>query len=98
MMFVLFLALSVIKLVISATFMVLYPYTAEIYETMLRGKALGIFSACGRVSTMFVGVVGVYAMEWFNGNGLYVIFVLLSGVAGIGAKTMPYCTSGRSIS
>ena len=97
-MFVLFLALSIIKLVISATFMVLYPYTAEIYETMLRGKALGIFSACGRVSTMFVGVVGVYAMEWFNGNGLYVIFVVLSAVAGVGAKTMPYCTSGRSIS
>ena len=101
----LFVAFAVIKFVISVTFMVfqypmkiLYPYTAEIYETMIRGKALGICSMSGRIATALLGFVGVYAMHWCGGNGLYLIFVVLSGLSGYGAATMPFCTGNRAIS
>jgi MFS transporter, putative metabolite:H+ symporter len=94
---ILFITLAVVKFVISATFMILYPYTAEIFETMIRGKALGICSAAGRIATMLIGVVGVYAMHWFGGNGLYFLFLLLSGAASVGAYTMPFCTGNRPI-
>lgn len=65
---------------------------------MIRGKALGICSMSGRVATALLGMVGVYAMQWFGGNGLYVIFIVLSGISGYGAYTMPYCTGNRPIS
>ena len=95
---VLFILMAVIRFMITATFMILYPYTAEIYETMIRGKAMGITSACGRIAIMLMGFIGVYAMNWFGGNGLYLIFILLSGIAGYGGYTMPYCTGNRPIS
>lgn len=71
---------------------VLYPYTAEIYETMLRGKALGICSLAGRLATVVLGMTGVSALQWFGGDGLYWLFVVLGGLAAVGAYNMPYCT------
>lgn len=76
---------------------ILYPYTAEIYETMIRGKAMGICSVSGRIGATLLGFTGMYAMKWFGGNGLYVLFILLSGTSGYGAYTMPFCTGNRSI-
>lgn len=64
---------------------------------MIRGKALGICSMSGRIATTFLGIVGVYAMKWFDGNGLYLIFVLLCALSGYGAYTMPFCTGNRPI-
>jgi len=51
----------------------------------------------GRIATTFLGIVGVYAMKWFDGNGLYLIFVLLCALSGYGAYTMPFCTGNRPI-
>lgn len=65
---------------------------------MLRGKALGICSTVGRIATALLGIVGVYALHACGGNGLYIIFVVLSGLSSYGALTMPFCTANRSIS
>jgi len=46
---------------------------------------------------MFLGVVGVPAMNYFDGNGLYLIFMGLAIFSGYGSYTMPYCTNNRSI-
>lgn len=64
---------------------------------MIRGKALGICSMSGRIATTLLGMVGVYAMKWADGNGLYILFILLSAISGYGAYTMPYCTGNRPI-
>jgi len=64
---------------------------------MIRGKALGICSMSGRIATTLLGIVGVYAMKWADGNGLYLIFITLSAISGYGAYTMPYCTGNRPI-
>lgn len=49
----------------------------------------------GRIATTLLGVVGIYAIKWFGGYGLYIIFIILSAISGYGAFTMPYCTSGN---
>jgi hypothetical protein len=51
----------------------------------------------GRIATTFLGVVGVSALDWFSGNGLYIIFLLLCTLSGYGAYTMPFCTGNRPI-
>ena len=64
---------------------------------MIRGKALGLFSACGRVAIMLMGFVGIKSIGWFGGNGLYLIFMVISGFASYAGYTMPYCTGNRPI-
>lgn len=51
----------------------------------------------GRIATTFLGIVGVSALNWFGGYGLYVIFITLCLISGYGAYTMPYCTGNRPI-
>ena len=64
---------------------------------MIRGKALGICSMSGRIATTFLGIVGVPALSWLNGYGLYVIILFMCVISGYGAFTMPYCTGNRAI-
>jgi len=65
---------------------------------MIRGKALGICSFSGRIGATLLGLAGMYAMKWFGGKGLYVLFIILTGSSGYGAYTMPFCTINKSIS
>jgi hypothetical protein len=65
---------------------------------MIRGKALGICSFFGRLGSTLMGLTGIYAVKWFGGNGLYIIFLVLSAFSGYGSYTMPFCTANRSIS
>jgi len=51
----------------------------------------------GRIAIILLGVAGISSLGWFGGNGLYVIFVVLSVAAGYGGQTMPYCTHNRPI-
>jgi hypothetical protein len=53
---------------------------------------MGVCSISGRAGVIVVGMIGVHAISWFNGNGLYVLFMGLGGLASIAAATMPYCT------
>ena len=51
----------------------------------------------GRIATTLLGFVGVYAMKWADGYGLYIIFIILATLSGYGAYTMPYCTGNKAI-
>ena len=75
----------------------LYPYTTEIYETKYRAKAMAVGSLSGRFGVILLGMIGVHAINWFNGNGLYILFVVASGLCSIAAATMPYCTLNKLI-
>ncbi len=75
----------------------MYPYSAEIYSTLVRGKAMGIFSLSGRIGTTTLGFLGVNSLYWFDGNGLYLIFLLLSLISSLSLYKMPYCTLGRAL-
>jgi hypothetical protein len=50
----------------------------------------------GRIATTLLGVIGVSAMYWFGGYGLYLLIVILTAISGYGAYTMPYCTKGQT--
>jgi hypothetical protein len=58
---------------------------------------MGIFSVCGRVATTFLGIIGISALEWAGGKGLYYIFILLSLFTSLFIYQMPYCTLGRKL-
>lgn len=87
----------VIKFAISIAFLTLYPYTAELYHTLLRSKALGSCSLVGRIGIIFLGTIGVYAIEWLHGRGLYLIFVVLSLTSYLCMTLMPYDTLGKEL-
>ena len=88
---------TIIKFGVTLMFVSIYPYTAEIYGTNHRAKAMGICPLSGRIGVITMGFVGVYAIDWLNGNGLYLIFIFLSGFSSYAAFTMPFCTTNRFI-
>ncbi len=99
---VLMIAFLVMKIFITVTIMVLlclfktlFPYSAEIYSTLLRGKAMGIFNVAGRLAIAILGFLGVSALYWFGGKGLYLIFMILSFISFVFMSKMPFCTLGR---
>jgi len=58
---------------------------------------MGIFSLSGRIATTALGFLGVNSLYWFDGNGLYFIFVFLCVCSTILVFRMPYCTLGRPL-
>lgn len=64
-------------------------YTSELYETLLRSKALTTCSILGKISIIVVGLVGTKALNWLDGNGFYLIFLVLSATAAYSAWTIP---------
>lgn len=38
---------------------------------------MALVSMGGRISTVILGVIGISAMKWLDGNGLYLIFFSL---------------------
>ena len=56
---------------------------------MIRSKALAVCAMLGRVSTVLLGVVGVSAIGWMNGHGLYLLFLLMAAAGSQAAFTMP---------
>lgn len=75
----------------------LYPYTAEMYHTLLRSKAMGVTSLAGRLATILLGVIGVYALELMGGKLLYLIFMVVCLLSYIAMTAMPYDTLGREL-
>jgi hypothetical protein len=58
---------------------------------------MGLFSLIGRIATTVLGFVGVMALYWLDGKGLYVIFLILSLASSLFMYKMPYCTLGRPL-
>lgn len=58
---------------------------------------MGFFSVCGRLATTILGMTGASALLWWNGQGLYIIFLILSFSSAICVTKMPYCTLGRAL-
>lgn len=42
---------------------------------------MGLVSMTGRIATVILGVAGIAALHSFNGYGLYIIFIVLSGTS-----------------
>ena len=58
---------------------------------------MGVFSLAGRIATAGLGFLGVNALYWMNGNGLYFIFMWLCIFSAFSVTKMPYCTLGRAL-
>lgn len=58
---------------------------------------MGVTSCIGRIGTAFLGMIGVSALEWFDGDGLYVMFIFFCSVASFLVYKIPYDTLNRPI-
>lgn len=73
----------------------IFPYTVEIYSTLMRRKQKGIFLASGRVGTVLLGFLGLNAIYWLNGDALYLIFAILSISTGYLMANLPFDSNSR---
>jgi hypothetical protein len=73
------------------------PYTIEIYSTLIRSKGMGVCAVIGRFGSVCIGFVGLNALYWLNGSGLYFIFASIGLVSALAIYKMPYCTLGRPL-
>ena len=67
----------------------------EIESLVMKRKSKGIFLASGRVGTILLGFLGINALYWVNGNGLYIIFTLLSLISGYMIVKLPFDNLNR---
>jgi len=77
-------------------FAVIYPFTAEIYPTMLRTQGIGAASAVGRLATCIMPIITI-KIFYLN---VYAPFLLICGfgIMGlIGTLLLPYDTRGRHL-
>jgi hypothetical protein len=58
---------------------------------------MGIFSLAGRIATTALGFIGVLALDWMDGKGLYVILFVMGLCSSFSMYKMPYCTLGRPL-
>lgn len=58
---------------------------------------MGVTSMVGRIAIVFLGCVGVYAVEWLNGKALYLIFSVLALLSVVAMRGMPYETLGKEM-
>ena len=58
---------------------------------------MGVLSLSGRIATAMIGIIGISSLDWFGGNGLYLIIMISTLINSWGIKQMPYCTLGREL-
>lgn len=63
--------------------------------TKICSKAIGICYMLRRFSPVVLGIIGVAALQWLDGNGLYLVFVMFSAFSWYATYTMPFCMSNR---
>jgi sugar phosphate permease len=72
------------RAIVSVVFLVVYPFTLELYPTPIRGTALSMASGCARIGGIFTPWMVVNSFEK-SPKGPFLIFALL---AALGA----FCT------
>ena len=52
-----------------------------------------VINLLGRIVMTFLGGVGLYTLQWFNGRGVFLLFGVISLAATVAMYTMPHCTT-----
>ena len=84
------------KFFINFSFLIIYPFTGEIYHTKYRTTGLGLASGVSRIGGMIMPWITLYC---FNISPFtpYLLFGVSSIVAGFAAMLLPYDTRGREL-
>jgi MFS family permease len=80
----------------SIGFCTLVPYTCEIYETEIRGVAMGFVNAMGRIGGAVAPIILIYLHQISTGVPHYFMAVLSFIAFGV-ACTLPVETRGRQL-
>jgi len=85
-----------VKLWISVSFSVIYPFTSEVYHTKYRTTGMGMASAASRVGGMIMPWVALYSLE-LSPMAPYAFYGVACLVAAVAAMMLPYDTRGREL-
>ena len=69
----------------------MYAYSTEIYDTAIKNTGMRVLSVCGRLGIIVMGVIGMSALDWADGMGLYIIFIWMSLVGGMAVSQCDEC-------
>jgi hypothetical protein len=77
-------------------FAMLYPFTTELYPTLIRTIGFGMSGGIGRIGASAIPYFIFYLID-INLYYPFLCFAFVSFVAFICAYTMPYCTVGKNL-
>jgi hypothetical protein len=69
------------RIVLAINLLAILPYVTELYSTLLRGKSSCLLYVVGRFGIFLLAVIGSAPMEWWDGNGFYIIIAVLSVIS-----------------
>lgn len=75
------------KFLISSSFAIVYNYSAELFPTVIRNSAMGIFSMCARTSGALTPLITL--LDSFNPKLPSVVFAVIALVSGFLALFLP---------
>ena len=81
---------------LNMTFLIVYPFTTEIYPTAIRTTGLGIASAFSRIGGISMPWISIAGLK-IGHTGPFIIYGSLAAVACIAAALMPYDTTGMEL-
>jgi putative MFS transporter len=87
---------SVARFFMKDVFQVIYPLTTESFETRIRTKGFGFCSGFGRVGAILMPFILIPLDEWKQ-SSVYVIFAVISGIAGLIAWKMILETMNKNL-
>lgn len=90
------LAATMARFFLNITFLIIYPFTTEIYSTRIRATGLGLASACSRVGGITMPWIS-YGAFVFGTTGPFLVYGIMSGVAFSASLGIPYDTTGREL-
>lgn len=75
------------KFLISSSFAIIYNYSAELFPTVIRNSAMGIFSMCARTSGALTPLITL--LDSFNPKLPSVVFAIIALISGFLALFLP---------
>jgi len=84
------------KFAIAVSYIIIYSYTLEVYDTSIRVTALGITSGIGRTGGVLFPFILIKASDYWL-MGPYFILFLLSFIAFLANFKLPYDTKGKNL-
>jgi len=81
---------------LNMSFLIIYPFTTEIYPTAIRTTGLGISSAFSRIGGISMPWISIASLK-IGKTGPFLIYGILTSIATISSALIPYDTTGKEL-
>lgn len=87
---------SLARFFMKECYAMIYPYTTEIYSTLVRTLGFGWSSGIGRMSSFLMPFI-LFPLLEMNPKFPFLVFFIFMGIASIASYTFPYDTTNRPL-